>query len=261
MSSPAETPTVPKSKRWSKDADLTGQQNYHPVMFRTVLIPGLKNKKPQQNHMETKFIHFKNFNYAFRPDSYFEPDTNPLHWLLSKVTGVQRRKLIEDAFRKGKVIPPEILEGTISDELRSWISSIHPSFMGGEYLPEVEENQVEIARIILNSTTTDVISVRARFEDGYYYYSVVDEYQEEFLVPVDKSGKPFTFKEFIRFLNGVRLSNQDAVGIVTLYAEININSGSSYEEMVDFQKVDSDFYPELSAYYRKYIPEYLKCLK
>jgi len=39
---------------------------------------------------------------------------------------------------------------------------IHPSFMGGEYLPDYRRDEIEIARIELESTTSDVISVRAR---------------------------------------------------------------------------------------------------
>lgn len=37
-----------------------------------------------------------------------------------------------------------------------------PSWMGGEYLPDSEPGEVEIARIVLQSTTMDVFSIRAR---------------------------------------------------------------------------------------------------
>lgn len=40
-------------------------------------------------------------------------------------------------------------------------SKFHPSFVGGEYLPDYKANEVQIARIELQSTTTDVISIRA----------------------------------------------------------------------------------------------------
>jgi hypothetical protein len=36
--------------------------------------------------------------------------------------------------------------------------------MGGEYLPDYEEGDVEIARIELESTTADVISIRVKKE-------------------------------------------------------------------------------------------------
>jgi len=45
---------------------------------------------------------------------------------------------------------------------REGLGAIHPSFMGGEYLPGYRRNEVEIVRIELDSTTSDAISLRAR---------------------------------------------------------------------------------------------------
>ena len=53
---------------------------------------------------------------------------------------------------------------------------IHPSFMGGEYLPDYGRDEVEIARIELDSTTSDVINVRAQPRGKRIRYSVCDEY-------------------------------------------------------------------------------------
>jgi hypothetical protein len=47
------------------------------------------------------------------------------------------------------------------DEARISLGQIHPTFMGGEYLPNYCRQEVEIARIALASTTSDVISLRA----------------------------------------------------------------------------------------------------
>jgi hypothetical protein len=137
------------------------------------------------------------------------------------------------------------------------VSGIHPSFMGGEYLPAFAPNETEIARVELDSTTSDVISVRARWEDDCYWYFVVDEYENEFNVPVESSTEPFTLRELIEFLNGAKEVNEPTTGLATLYAEVNIECGSSLEDMLNFQSVSSDVYPELEAYYEKYIPEYL----
>jgi hypothetical protein len=39
---------------------------------------------------------------------------------------------------------------------RSALGRLHPSFMGGEYLPDRRDTEVEIARINIDSTTSDV---------------------------------------------------------------------------------------------------------
>ena len=48
--------------------------------------------------------------------------------------------------------------------------------MGGEYLPDLKQDEVEIARITIASTTQDVTSVFVRRGKRRTYYRVVDEY-------------------------------------------------------------------------------------
>ena len=218
------------------------------------ITASLKNQEPEEG-----FIHFNNFDYEFRPESYFNIEDSPLHFLLSRVTGAKRRKMILNAFENGDTIPNEILSGSLSEEMRQHLSAIHPSFMGGEYLPAINENEIEVARIELESTTADVISVRARWENGVYRYSVVDEYEEVYEVPVEQTSQPMSFKELIQFLNGVKRADENpCMGIVTLYAEFNMSCGSSYDNMVNFQRAYSDVYPEMTRYYDCYMPVYLK---
>jgi hypothetical protein len=50
--------------------------------------------------------------------------------------------------------------------------------MGGEYLPNLMPNEVEIARVTMTSTTMDVISIRARHTKHKIIYRIVDEYME-----------------------------------------------------------------------------------
>jgi hypothetical protein len=53
--------------------------------------------------------------------------------------------------------------------------------MGGEYLPDRRDTEVEIARINIDSTTSDVTSVYARPGKDRINYRVVDEYQGDTL--------------------------------------------------------------------------------
>jgi len=56
----------------------------------------------------------------------------------------------------------ELLRDSLNEEVRISLGKIHSTFMGGEYLPGYRRQEVEIARIALASTTSDVISLRAR---------------------------------------------------------------------------------------------------
>jgi hypothetical protein len=72
--------------------------------------------------------------------------------------------MIRDYHSKGllPVLSDDLLREALDDDTRRSLDRIHPSFMGGEYLPDYGRDEVEIARIELESTTSDVISVRAR---------------------------------------------------------------------------------------------------
>jgi hypothetical protein len=61
------------------------------------------------------------------------------------------------------------LEGSEFDEslsngAREFRGRVHPSLMSGEYLPDYEGDEVEIARVALASVMGDVISIRARHQ-------------------------------------------------------------------------------------------------
>ena len=70
----------------------------------------------------------------------------------------------------------DLLVDTLSDEQREDLAQIHPSFRGGEFLPPYAAQELEIARIELQSSTSDVISIRARRADDTIFYSICDEY-------------------------------------------------------------------------------------
>jgi hypothetical protein len=70
---------------------------------------------------------------------------------------------------------------TLPDEHRLALGRLHPSFMGGEYLPDRRDTEVEIARLNIDSTTSDVTSVYARLGKDRINYRVVDEYDGDTL--------------------------------------------------------------------------------
>jgi hypothetical protein len=121
--------------------------------------------------------------------------------------------------------PDEALQESLSKADRHHWGRLHPTHMGGEYLPSLESDQIEIARIELKSTTADVISVRARKDGAAICYSVVDEYDAEFRVAPQRTLKPLTLWQVIRLIEWNRAFGDD------------------------FAHVFSPFYPDLSLHY------------
>ena len=119
----------------------------------------------------------------FRPQSYWD-SANPLTAILGNIKGENRRQMARD-FITGSAaeilgeINSDLLADVIDDGLRNELGSLHPSWMGGEYLPDYLPGEVEIARIVLASVTQDIISVRARRRRGgtRILYRIVDEYR------------------------------------------------------------------------------------
>ena len=71
-----------------------------------------------------------------------------------------------------------LMQNVLDKAMREAWGRMHPSNMGGEYLPPLRKGEVEIARISLESVTADQISVRARRVRERIRYRVVDEYME-----------------------------------------------------------------------------------
>lgn len=112
-----------------------------------------------------------------RPKTYFRP-LKLENYLLSKVKGAVMRKKLAALFEAGRHDEARHLlaDAAFSEADHKMLESIHPMFMGGNYLPDTEDGEIEIARISIRSTTSDVTSVYARLEDGVIHYRVVDEY-------------------------------------------------------------------------------------
>lgn len=198
------------------------------------------------------------YNLDFRPESYFKL-TDPSLAALNRISGTARRRAVEQAIKQGETVPAELLEPSLSKELRAALSRIHPSLMGGEFLPESRREEIEIARIDLDSCTADAISLRARPGSDRIRYRIVDEYMEdcEYRLSQKSSRKPLTLKQVIRLLDESQYYLRGALqpgGIVNESKERILNcdsSLSSLESIRHFTRVTSDFYPELDSWYQQ----------
>jgi hypothetical protein len=180
----------------------------------------------------------------FRPPSYFWPLGLEQH-LLARVKGSKRKAALKRLIDAGAIdeVPEFLARSSLSDRDRRAIGRLHPSFMGGEYLPDIGAKEVEIARISIQSVTSDVTSLYARRGAGRIRYRVVDEYQGETLTGRTKrtSTQPLALGEMYRF----------CVGAWPFMAVLEMNYKADLERMLGFFRGDSAFYPQFDALLRR----------
>lgn len=180
---------------------------------------------------------------SFRPKTYFWPLGLDTH-LLTHVKGAARRAALQRLIDEGRLdeIPDFLAAAKLSDEERLRLGRIHPMLMGGEYLPDQEEDEVEIARIEIRSTTGDVTSLYARREGGQIHYRVVDEYGGDTLSGGTErtSTKPLTLAELTDFF-------LDAWNLLEV---LGFNDFADLEQALAFFRARSGFYPDFDRMLR-----------
>lgn len=171
----------------------------------------------------------------------------------ANVKGTRRRRAIADADRLDAATLDALLADP-TETVRAVFSRMHPSLMGGEYLSDTSDGEVEIARVELQSVTGDVFSVRARPDGDQIRYRIADEYEAAFIVEPEVSDRPLTLGELIGLLDGV--SSPDDYGeacnggLVEGFWQYTLDVGEeSAEEAAAFATAESAFYPMLGAYY------------
>jgi hypothetical protein len=199
------------------------------------------------------------FDYSYRPISYFH-ELDPQALIVASILGEERRKDVQQRLAAGGTLEGDdwLTESKLDASTRQVIGSLHPAFMGGEYLPAFGEEEIEIARIVLASVTQDVISIRARRAKRSIIYRIVDEYESNFTLARKSSAKPLTFRELISFIDGSFHEEDEAQGgLVFSILQTNIDAAGDSEGMRNFIAVASSFYPGLKSYYALAIAEYL----
>ena len=193
------------------------------------------------------------FDLSWRPMSYFE-DLTLEQKLGSKIKGqIRGKKVIRDI--RDQPVDPQLMKSELASDLKDIHGKIHAVMMGGEYLPDVKDSEVEICRIVLESTTMDVTSIRAKKQKDRIIYRVEDEYDNEYRLPHKSSSKPLTMKQLINNIDKCGEYHEDNLnedfGIGLVLPSINYMSGEDYgdEEVISFVKVQSYFYPEIEEYY------------
>jgi hypothetical protein len=185
---------------------------------------------------------------SWRPETYFWPSGLEKQ-LLAKVKGAARRAALQLLIDEGRLveIPDFLATAGLSDDERTAIGRIHPHFMGGEYLPDQDEGEIEIARIEINSTTGDVTSVYAHQDTSTIHYRVVDEYGGETLRDATEcaSTRPLTLGELEEFF----------LGAWPFLGVLKMNFDTDTEGMLGFFHGASQFYPDFDHLLRERVIE------
>src|SRR5678816_471413 len=117
----------------------------------------------------------------YRPATYFD---DAIRAFVATIKGERRKREALARINSGDVTELQdwLIKATLDEDEREAIGALHPALMGGECLPDYLPGEVEIARISIESTTADVISVRVRLERGKHRYRIVNEYETEYAI-------------------------------------------------------------------------------
>jgi hypothetical protein len=181
----------------------------------------------------------------YRPRDYFWAAGLKIP-LLSGIAGEASRQLVSSLIEAGNPIPVGLDAPVLDEGMRQAWGRVHPSHMGGEFLPGFRKGEVEIARISLQSVTCDQISVRARRSGKRIGYRIVDEYESGYACRRSRSPATLSLRKLIAVMEHACQGGS----IIFPALERNLGGGSTPEELAELITVTSDFYPDLGRYYR-----------
>lgn len=168
------------------------------------------------------------YDLTYRPAVYWD---QPVHSLVATV-------LPEHARQAAAMGDPSL----VSEGEQRMVEGVHPAYMSGGYLPPLSDLEVEIARVVMDSTTGDVVSFRARpGEDGGVEYVVEDEYADEgwvYSFAPSWSAKPLTFGELLLLVASA--CREDLPRVIDL---------GKAQDVQNFLAFSSAYYPQLRQFF------------
>lgn len=189
----------------------------------------------------------------YRPPRYFAPRRLEAH-LLAQIQNARVKAQIQAAYDAGKSEEAtDLLQTAVrSPEIMHVLESVDPSFLGGNYLPPLEEGEVEIARLTLDSVTRDVKVAYAKPVHRRIRIRVLDEYDTDYLTAGPRFvARPLTLGHFARyFVETIHLYDILEMNCVT-YREPGV--GDPLEAALAFFTAQSDFYPNFDAACRRVV--------
>ena len=190
------------------------------------------------------------FNLDYRPNSYWGPQLLETA-ILSKIKGQERKEMVSHYLKSNELSPDSYwLNESLPDDIRNAYGQMHPSFIGGEYLPDTKDKEVEIARVVLNSATQDVYSFRAKKLKNNIKYSIHDEYENTFELAIKTSTKPLKFSEVIKLIEFSTVNEiQEYPAVYGGSRDWQFYNDNEDLSLWDFETVHSDYYRELEEWF------------
>jgi hypothetical protein len=183
---------------------------------------------------------------------------DPVSAALVNIKGQRRREWLYDILTGAKPEPEgdwreAIRFPSLSSGFRRRAVCWHPTWLGGEELPDYLPGEVEIARIIIHNHVLDVISIRARRETrgtmkrrAHWVYRMVDEHGMEFWLTPAGSVEPLSEAGLRGLIDCAASRAFPADGrpfLDRLRADMDPDEGET------FAQVESLQYPELGQYF------------
>ena len=191
---------------------------------------------------------------SFVPASYW-PTLSVGQTIADSIRGVARRETAENALEEGTLedLPDFVLQDRLTDRQRLGLSRIHPSLMGGEYLPDHLPGEVTIASICYDgSVCQDVDQIRASLRGGYRWVGESWEGQdieEDEWTPDEEAGDAddaLPPKNFCQPVSQNTLAAWIVERVMEVLHDNNFNGGVGWEELRGFASVSSSHYPTLA---------------
>jgi len=161
--------------------------------------------------------------------------------------GEQRRAMARDALRAGRAIDRRFYRQDATPGFVDTMEHFAPRWMGGEYVPDYKEGEVDIARLVLASATEDVYSVRARWVGHGLRYRIVDEYETDWYLTREQSERPLSLREPVELIDHASFSDNDSGDLTDALRDGAPRDGD--ESAATFVTVTPEVYPELETYY------------
>lgn len=199
---------------------------------------------------------------AQRPHSYWE-HTDPLAEILANVSGKARREMIRDFWNAGAIdqLEDTLLKDDLNFEARESLGRIHPFFMGGEYLPQRLPGESTIVRVELESTTHDVIELRARpLPNGKIKLRWLDEYESDFSHEPypDVIDQPFSFMELKDFIEATCPNEGEPLPLCYNIGNCCDGNAADADGLRHFTRFDSEFYPQLFDWAEQVVDDWIQ---
>jgi len=189
-----------------------------------------------------------------RPASYF--DVPDVVRAIANIKGTRRKEVAMEHLVDGRLalLDSQLLAESLEGDVHGAWTGVHPSFFGGEALPDALPGEVEIARVVLQADPDargEAISARARpAEAGGVVLRVVDEHERAYALERAEVPEPLSLRELVALLDSARRPDlgADGIGLVDRFRAGRVSDGELVDRILGFVRPISVFYPALAAH-------------